>query len=274
MEGERACPTCGSTSLLPAGPPGSRVVCARCGHCREDGGAGAEVDTLACPGCPQQDACRSCPTWLADSMTRRHELPDGQEVLVRPLLYSDRSKLAAGFAALSRRSRRLRFFDAPDELDSDDLEYLTNIDYEDHFACVALLPDEPTPDGAGAGSVPGTGVGVGRYIREEGDPTVAEVAVTVVDEYQRRGIGTLLTRTLSDVAVGKGIRTFVNYVQWENRGAIDRLVAEGARVAPSEPGVARVELDLPRTPEELPDTYLHRLLGAFASCLAKLRDRP
>ncbi len=273
MDDGRACPACGSTSLLPAGPPGSRAVCAQCGRCWEDGGAGAEVDTLACPGCPQRDVCQSCPTWLVDSMTRRHELPDGQEVLVRPLLYSDRSKLAAGFAALSRRSRRLRFFDAPPELDSDDLEYLTNIDYEDHFACVALLPDDPTPEGAGLGTVRGTGVGVGRYIREEDDPTVAEVAVTVVDEYQRRGIGTLLTRTLSDVAVGKGITTFVNYVQWENRGAIDRLVAEGARVAPSEPGVARIELDLPGRADELADPYLHRLLGAFASCLATLRAR-
>ncbi len=273
MVDARACPACGSTSLLPAGPSGSRAVCAQCGRCWEEGGAGAEVDTLACPGCPQRDACQSCATWLANEMTRRHVLPDGQEVLVRPLLYSDRSKLAAGFAVLSRQSRRLRFFDAPDELDGDDLEYLTNIDYEDHFACVAVIPDEPTPDGADVGAVPGTGVGVGRYIREADDPTVAEVAVTVLDEYQRRGIGTLLTRTLSDVAVAKGITTFVNYVQWDNRGAIERLVAEGARVAPSEPGVARVELELPHTVDDLPDTYLHRL-GAFASCLANLRDRP
>jgi GNAT superfamily N-acetyltransferase len=190
------------------------------------------------------------------------------------LLYGDRSQLAAGFAALSRRSRRLRFFEAPDELDSDDLEYLTNIDYEDHFACVALLPDEPTRDGTRVGTVLGTGVGVGRYIREEDNPTFAEVAVTVLDEYQRRGIGTLLTSTLSDIAVQKGIKTFVSYIRWENQGAIDRLVADGARVAPSEPGVARVELDLPRASDELPDPYLHRILGAFASCLANLRDMP
>ena len=267
MADGRACPACGSTDLVPAGPPGSRAVCTRCGRCWEEGGAGAEVDTPACPGCPQRCICESCPTWLAESMTRRYTLADGQVVVIRPLLYGDRSQLAAGVAALSPRSRRLRFH-SPAALDDDDLEYLVNIDYEDHFACVALFPDDPARGGAGAGM----GVGVGRYVREE-DPTIAELAVTVLDEYQRRGIGTLLTRTLSEIAAEKGIRTFVSYVQWENRGVIDRLIAEGARAVPSEPGLARVEVDLPRTADELPDSYLHRLLAASATCVANLRNR-
>jgi GNAT superfamily N-acetyltransferase len=267
MDDGRACPSCGSAGLVPAGPPGSRAVCTRCGRCWEDGGTGAEVDSLACPGCRERGTCESCPTWLAESMTRRHTLTDGQAVLIRPLLYSDRFQLAAGFAALSPRSRRLRFVESPLELDDDDLEYLTNIDYEDHFACVAVLPDDAVQDGAGGG----TGVGVGRYVREEGS-TTAEVAVTVLDEYQRRGIGTLLTRTLADVAAGKGIRAFVSYIQWENQGVIERLMAEGAHVVPAEPGLARVELPVPRTADELPDPYLHRLLATFASYMANLRE--
>jgi GNAT superfamily N-acetyltransferase len=193
-------------------------------------------------------------------MTERHVLRDGREVLIRPLLYGDRFELAAGFAALSRRSRRSRFFNAPAELDADDLEYLTNIDYHDHFACVAVLL-EPTP----------IGIGVGRYVREEEDPTVAEVAVTVLDEHQRRGVGTLLTHTLAEIAVTNGITTFVNYVLWQNRAAIDPLIEEGARVSPAEPGIARVEIDLPARGDELAEPSLHRVIAAFASRLGEVR---
>ena len=91
MADTTACPACGSAALAPAGPPDHRAVCTRCGRCWEDGGAGAEVDTLACPGCPQRCTCQACPTWLAESMARRYRLADGQVVVVRPLLYGDRT---------------------------------------------------------------------------------------------------------------------------------------------------------------------------------------
>jgi len=252
----RACRACGSTDLQPAGsPPGGRAVCPQCGRCWEDGGDGAEVDSLACPGCARRGTCESCPTWLAESMTRRHVLADGEQILIRPLLYGDRFELAAGFTDLSLRSRQFRFFSPPDELDADELEYLTNLDYRDHFACAATLV---------GGAVP-KGIGVGRYVREDEDPAVAEVAVTVLDDYQRRGVGTLLTRTLADVAVGNGIRSFVSYVRWENAAAIELMTDEGARVSPAEPGIARVEIGLPARVDELPDPYVHRILAGFAA---------
>lgn len=256
MDDGRTCPACGSPGLQPAGlPPGDRAVCPRCGRCWEDGGDGALVDALACPGCERRGTCESCPTWLVEERSRREVLADGQQVLIRPLLYGDRFELAAGFSGLSPRSRRHRFFAAPDELDPEELEYLTNLDYRDHFACAAVLEDGPVPKG----------VGVGRYLREEDDPTVAEVAVTVMDAYQRRGVGTLLTRMLGEVAVENGIRTFVSYVQWENAAAVELLAEEGSRVTPAEPGVARIEVRLPARVTEVPDSYLHRLIKAYVA---------
>lgn len=263
MGDARTCPACGAGDLEPAGSPsGRRAVCGHCGRCWEAGGRGPEVDSLGCPGCPRRGTCESCPTALVDALTRRHVLRDGEEVVIRPLLYGDRFELAAGYAGLSPASRESRFFEAPDELEHDDLEYLTNIDYRDHYACAALLPGRPVPNG----------VGVARYVREPGDPTVAEVAVTVVDAHQRRGIGSLLAHALGERAVEVGVRTFVSYVQWDNTVAIELLAAEGARVRPSEPGVARIEVDLPAPARvaEVPATYPARIVAVFAEWVRDL----
>ncbi|HMK10211.1 MAG TPA: GNAT family N-acetyltransferase [Acidimicrobiales bacterium] len=175
-------------------------------------------------------------------------LADGGLVLIRPLVYGDRFELAAGFTELSLRSRELRFFQPLETLGADELEYLTNIDYEDHFAFAALLLGGSAPEG----------IGVGRYLRDPTDPGIAEVAVTVVDKHQRRGVGTLLARALGDVAVKRGIHAFVSYVQWDNDLAVESLRREGARVLPAEPGIARIEIDLPVA---LSESFVRGLLG-------------
>jgi GNAT superfamily N-acetyltransferase len=174
-------------------------------------------------------------------------------VLIRPLVYGDRFELATGFTELSLRSRQLRFFQPPEALGPDELEYLTNVDYRNHFAFAALLLGGPVPKG----------IGVGRYLRDPTDPAVAEVAVTVMDDHQRRGVGTLLTRALGEVAAERGIRTFVSYVHWGNDLAIEGLTREGARVTAAEPGIARVEVDVPGRVADVPDTLVHRVLGGL-----------
>jgi RimJ/RimL family protein N-acetyltransferase len=196
-------------------------------------------------------------------MSRHHLLADGTPVLLRPLLPGDRFELAAAYADLSLQARRLRFFAPADELPDSDLAYLTRIDYHDHFAWAALLERGPWP----------RGIGVGRYIRDRLDPTAAEVAVTVVEAYQHRGLGTLLTRSLADVAVANGIRTFVSYVLWDNDVVVDGLQGQGARVTAAEPGDARIELDLPAPPTELGDPYVHRVLRTFAEGLREFVAR-
>lgn len=172
-------------------------------------------------------------------MSSEHELADGTRIGIRPLLYSDRHQLAEGYQHLSGESRRLRFFTPPSGLSAQDLEYLTNIDYHDHFAWAAFALDSPASPG----------VGVARYIRERARPDHAEVAVTVVDAYQNRGLGSLLLLLLAEEARRKGITTFVSYVLWDNENVLAGLRAAGARVEPEEPGVARVEIDIP-PPEE------------------------
>jgi GNAT superfamily N-acetyltransferase len=164
-----------------------------------------------------------------------HELNDGTRVLVRPLRPNDRGELARGYAALSEEARRTRFFSAPPELSEADLDYLTKLDLYDHFAWAAFALDDPgTP-----------GVGVARYVRDQERDDVAEAAVTVLDSYQQRGLGTLLLLLLAERAQQNGITTFVSYVLWDNKALLDGLAAAGARIEPAEAGVARVEVDLP-----------------------------
>ena len=162
-------------------------------------------------------------------------LPDGTRVLVRPLLPSDRDELAAGYVHLSAESRHLRFFLPPEELTDEDLDRLTNLDYRDRFAWAAFALDDPGRPG----------IAVARYSRDPVRPDTAEVAVTVADAYQHRGLGTLLVYRLADVALANGIRMFVSYVLWEHVHLLDVLRTRGARVVSDEPGIARVEFDLP-----------------------------
>lgn len=192
------------------------------------------MDTLACPGCDQRVVCESRPTWLVGTETSEHSLADGSRVQVRPLLYSDRRELAVGYQHLSTESKRLRFFHEKPELSDADLEYLTSLDYDDHFAFAAFAADEPGQPG----------VGVARYIRDQSDRTRAEVAVTVLDDYQQRGLGTLLFLLLVDRAVRQGISTFVSYVLWDNTVVMNAFRDAGARIERQEPGVARAEFDL------------------------------
>jgi GNAT superfamily N-acetyltransferase len=181
-------------------------------------------------------------------------LVDGGRVLLRQLLASDRDELAARYLELSPEARRMRFFNAPEHLSTRLLDYLVDVDGIDRCALVAqALDDEGAP-----------GVGVARYARSRDDPSCAEAAVTVLDAYQNRGIGSALMHRLAEHARRNGIATFTATVMWENRDLLDGLRALGAEILPSEPGVASVRIALPPAEVDLHETELHRALRIFA----------
>jgi GNAT superfamily N-acetyltransferase len=179
---------------------------------------------------------------------------DGTRVRLRPLLPEDKQAIVEGFRRLSAASRYSRFMTPMEELDDEMLRYLTELDFVNRFAWLAFLPDEPGYPGAG----------VSRYVRLEEEPDVAEAAVTVVDEYQGRGIGTLLLEALGAVALANGIRILRGYVLAENRDMREVAEAVGARVVHDSPSLLRVEVDVAARADQLAGTQLGQAVQALA----------
>lgn len=181
-------------------------------------------------------------------------LRDGTPAVVRPIGPGDKQRLQEGLRLLSPRSRFLRFHSGIDRLTAEQLRYLTEVDGHDHVAWVALNPDEPDEPG----------MGVARYVRLRADPAVAEVAVTVADRYQGRGLGTILLAVTARSAAESGIRTFRSYVLADNEvmlGVFDGLQA--TRTADGG-GLYRVDMPLPADPDDLPGTPAAEVLRASA----------
>jgi RimJ/RimL family protein N-acetyltransferase len=169
---------------------------------------------------------------------RRVVLRDGSKVVIRQVRSADAPLLADGFARLGPESRRLRFLRRKDELSAAELRYFTDIDHHDHEALGAL-------DHAG-----GRGVGVARYVRDTSDPQAAEIAVTVVDDWQGRGLGTELLAQLSGRARAEGIHRFTALVSADNAAMAGLLRSVSASPVHREHGT--VEYEIPLAPSEEP----------------------
>ncbi len=148
-----------------------------------------------------------------------------------------------GFEHLSGESRYTRFFRQLERLTEDQLRYLTEIDYRNHFAWVVVILESDPPRERG--------VGVARWIRLKTEPEVAEVAVTVIDEFQRKGIGRTLLLLAARSAIERGVRTFRAWVLSQNTATLGMLREIGGRRGKWESGVVEMNVPLPDSVESL-----------------------
>lgn len=120
-------------------------------------------------------------------------LKDGAHVLIRPLRAEDREREKAFIARLSPESRHFRFLCEIKEPSEVMLDQLMTVDQKQHMAFVALAHVN--------GEL--VEIGISRY-SASGAANQCESAVTVADEWQNRGLGTLLMRHLIDAARANG----------------------------------------------------------------------
>ncbi|MDQ3587272.1 MAG: GNAT family N-acetyltransferase [Actinomycetota bacterium] len=186
------------------------------------------------------------PSGRADTV----ELRDGSRVAVRPIHPQDKGLLVGAFERMSEESRYRRFFQPVHSLSKDALRFLTEVDHHDHEALVAL--DRSTGDA----------LGVARYVRSVEVPSRAEVAVAVVDDWQRRGLGTELLERLVDRAREEAVTNFTALVQAENPSAVRVLSTLGATQRHRQGN--EVELDIELPPDEGIGRDLAELLRSAA----------
>ena len=164
-------------------------------------------------------------------------LRDGSAVLIRQVRSTDAAPLADGFGRLSAASRQMRFLGVKKELSAAELRYFTDVDHHDHEALAAVDRAD------------GQGVGIARYVRDAGDPQAAEIAVTIVDDWQGRGLGTELLAALSDRARQEGIRRLTALADAGNVAVAALLRNAGARLVRRERGTVEYEITLARGAE-------------------------
>jgi GNAT superfamily N-acetyltransferase len=108
----------------------------------------------------------------------------------------------------------------------------------------------------------GRGLGIARFIRDPDNPEVAEVAIAVIDDWQRRGLGSELLTRLFERAREEGIRHFTALVADDNEGIAGLLHSLGVQIRVVAQEAGAVSYEITPAPEGR-GTELQRLLRAF-----------
>lgn len=150
-------------------------------------------------------------------------LRDGASVHIRAIRPDDRTELARGFAELSPEAVYFRFFRVKHRLTDAELTQFTELDFGRRAALVATrrVGDEERI------------IAIARYAVTDdapGPPHRAEVAFTVGDAFQGRGLGTLLLEHLAVLARANGITEFEADVLGENNRMLSVFAKSGFRV--------------------------------------------
>lgn len=165
-------------------------------------------------------------------------MADGTELYLRPVLPGDNERTANGPVEFSSETLYRRFQSVRIPRKSL-MAYLFEVDYVDHF--VWVMTDGPD----------GPVIADARFVRDEDDPSTAEVAFIVADAYQGRGVGSFLMDAIAVAAWFDGIRRFSARVLSENypmRAILDRFGAVWHR---DDLGVVTTVVDVPE-PTKLP----------------------
>jgi len=199
-----------------------------------------------------------------DAYREEVSLKDGTPIVLRTVRPQDKELIRRGFERLSPQSRYLRFFTSKKYLTDKELKRLTEVDGINHYAIGAAITED---DGSELG------MGIARFIRLDEDPEAANAAIAVVDDYQGKGLGTLLLQRIIAAAYERGIKRFVSEVLYENvrmKNIIDEL-SPTARFSQPDLGVVEAEFpldDVMRGQDKISNTH-HSAIQNMLSQVAR-----
>jgi len=161
----------------------------------------------------------------------------------RPIISSDKLFLKDGFKLLSLRSRFNRFLSFLKMLTDEQLAFYTEVDGYNHVAWGIL----EVKDGVARPA------GIGRYVRVKGETDIGEIGLTIVDEYQQIGLGSLLLAILNVEGARSGIRKLRYHMVDSNFKMKKLLEPLGFIVKNTDQGVIEAETDVIGDYRNLPE---------------------
>jgi acyl-CoA hydrolase/GNAT superfamily N-acetyltransferase len=161
-------------------------------------------------------------------------LKDGSQVFVRPIRPDDEPMMKEMFYSFSERTRYLRFHGPMKAFPHNRLQVFCNVDYNEEMALIGLVGDPGEEDV----------IAIGAYNLDAADNS-AEVAFSVRDDWQNKGLGTALFDHLVEIGRERGIEVFRAEVLPENVPMINVFSHSNCHVTTSnEGGVVHVTIRL------------------------------
>lgn len=168
------------------------------------------------------------------SYTTVEALRDGRSIAIRALRPDDEAQMLAAISRTSAQSLYRRFFGPKKGFSESEKAFFLNVDFTRQVALVATIEQGDHAEI----------VGGARYVVTE--PGIAEVAFTVIDEFQGQGVGSALMRHLGLLARRASLKQLVADVLRENTAMMNVLKKSGLPITISrEKGVIHVRLDVP-----------------------------
>jgi len=189
------------------------------------GGRAAFTRLLAIPGVLEKVVIKARQRLAADTAPVPVILRDGTAAGLRPIYPGDQHRLVRGEPLFSAKTRYQRFLGAAD-ITPALARYLTDLDYVDHFAWVAVDSADVSIGGA-------------TYVRSASDRALADIAFLITDQFQGRGLGTLLMGAIAIAARCNGISRFYADVLAENAPARAILRHAGIKSESAKAGVVQ-----------------------------------
>ncbi len=141
-------------------------------------------------------------------------LPDGSEVVIRPIRPEDAAMETEFITQLSDESRYMRFLSLVRHVTPEMVARFTQIDYDREMALIVVARAQEGEDI----------VAVARYVRDP-NPASAEFAIVVADRWKRRGLARLLMARLEECAKSAGVRRLRGVILAQNDPMLDLMEA-------------------------------------------------